>query len=88
MNVDNMNRTETDGGFFKGESYTDVYYLSSLCADAAPVLAMWTASGDLQERCKTSYISRINAQNDRYDGVLQFNVSRYVAKIQMEKAGN
>ena len=49
VNVANVEREETQVGFFKGEPYEDLRYLNDLCADAAPVLVPWLAeAGDEQ----------------------------------------
>ncbi len=99
VNVANVEREETQNGFFQGEPYGDLHYLNDLCADAAPVLVPWLAGcGDEQlvygEQAQIlgavpdsgtkglvpEYIRRMKARNERYDGWLQFNVSRGVAK--------
>ena len=112
----NVNRKEQGDGFFKGEAYRDLSYLSFLSADAAPVLVSWLAqwqddpqgiSGEIPyaEQAQVyqpidaqigdydsgvdgntpEYIRRMERQNEKYDGLRQFNVSRFMAGLQLER---
>ena len=116
INMANVNGKEQGGGFFKGEAYRDLSYLSFLSADAAPVLVPWLAQwqdepqgisgeipyaeqaqvyqpidaqiGDYDSRVDGNtpeYIRRMERQNEKYDGLRQFNVSRFMAGLQLER---
>lgn len=79
VNVENM-ENEIRSEFFKGEPYQDYGYLSSLSADAAPILF------SLEE--ENSYYQSVNYNHQFVDTVVRegesltwrrFNTSRYIA---------
>ncbi len=82
VNVANVDRQQEEGGFFQGEPYRDMNYLNNLCADAAPVLIPWQEEHGNE---LTRYTKRMESQNEEYQGILQYNVSRGIMKKQMEK---
>lgn len=87
-------------GFFRGEPYEDYHYLATLNGDAAPVLLPWmkeyreemgleVTDGVMNNQGKAAgwlsrYVQETGRRNEEYDNLLQFNVSRHVAKLQTE----
>lgn len=86
VNLAGMEEDRSD--FFKGEAYDDYYFLSRLNADAAPLMLEWieehdnALDGETQLYAKR-YVENLN-QRVGTVGVRNFNVSRYLAQLELK----
>lgn len=81
-NVENFISQEEDGFFENKAGYGDMHYLSTLSADAAPILLNTEKYGEAV--ATTGYIAKTELRTEDM-GLRNFNVSRAVAKAMLDK---
>ena len=85
VNVANIIGEEQGDGFFLGEPYRDLSYLSYLSADAAPVLVPWLAEGGASAEGmyaeQAQVYQPIDAEVGDYDSRVDGNTPEYIRRM-------